>query len=240
MSEQLRAIVEVSNRYRYLRILREVRPTNELEALLAVIGEAAVSLFGDKAAVFKKLSPNGQLPKSQGSNTRIIGIPAVTIYPANRLWLTQFEVLVSPKDVSKHSALKRLDERTEDIMAGVALSGSELTVSSHQMSFAHQSGFENLGQEIVLELKQSADLTVIDEQNKILDGIIRHTGPGNDLSGNFHGPQLSIAVGRLPVYYADQADEFNSKMSQLQTEVQQYLPQPGIELGQMTTFGKVK
>ena len=240
MSEQLREIVDVPYRYRYLRILREVRPTNELEALLAVIGEAAVSLFGDKAAVLKKLSPNRQLLKPHRPNTRIIGIPAVTVYPANRLWLTQFEALVSPKDVSKHSLLKRLDDRTEEIIAGVLLSDRELTVSSHRMSFARQSGFENLGQEMVLELEQSANTALIDEQNKILDDKIRQTGPGNDLSSNFHAPQLSIAVGRLPVYYADQASEFTAKMSQLQIEVQQYLPQPGIELSQMVPLGKVK
>ena len=238
MSEQPKEIVDVPNRYRYLRILREVQPASELEALLAVIGEGAVRFFGDKAAVLKKHSTYQQVDKHKPFNTTIIGIPAVKVYPADRLRLTQFEVLVSSKDVSKHAILKRLEEGTEEIIESVPLSSSELTVSSHEISFAHQSGYGNLGQEIVLKLVQLADVTVLDEQNQLLDFRIRQKGAGYDLSDNFHSPQLTIPVGRLPIYYADQAEEFNYKKCQLQNAVQPYLPQPNIELGPMIVSAK--
>lgn len=230
MPLQSNGSAEPSNAYRYVRYLREVTPSEQLEGLSAVIGEAALRLFGDKAAILKKAPAAGLQDgiKINGSSN-VIGIPAVKIYPADRLRLTQFEILVSTKDVPKHTMLKRLDERSDEIIDSIPFGSDKLTVASSCVEYAYQSGYTNLGEEIVLGLDMSQDAIIIEEQNRLLDQKIRHKGPGNDLSYDFQAVRLSIPVGRLPLFRADQWLYDSYKLA-LQHMIQPYLPLQGIEL----------
>jgi hypothetical protein len=218
----------------YVRYIREVKPSEEVEGFVAVLGHATKQIFGDKAAVLKRHSESVPQPSRRSKNKAAIGVPAVKIYPAERIRLTHLEILVPSLEFSKRSLLSRLLDRSEAIIESTAFNDEMLDVNGSSLKYQVQSGYQRLGEEILLEIDYDENSVILDEQNKILVQRVTATGAGNDLRDYIQAPTLTLAVGRLPVVSQEQLSEYEDKKDKLTIFMKPYLPLMGIELCPIT------
>lgn len=214
----------------YVRFVREAKPSEDLEGFMAVLRHTANNVFGDKAAVMTKHSEPSMHHPRRSKNKAAIGVPAVKIYPAERIRLTQFEVLVPTFESSKRSLLNRLLDRSEAIIESTALSNEILDINGSSVKYQSQPGYQRLGEEILLEIDQDDNSIILDEQNKILAQKVKATGAGHDLRDYIQPTSLTLAVGRLPIVRHEDLAEYEDKKDQLARFIKPYLPIMGIEL----------
>lgn len=235
MSDKFNNAYELAGAYRFIRYSRTVLPAEALERLVAVVGHEATKVFGDKGAVRKRIAPFPPArPDRRSGGSDIIGIPAVSMYSANDLSLTQLEIRVSELAITKHAQWRRLHTKSEDIIKSVPFHNQELAVATSRLLFRSHQWRNGKGEEIMLELDPTSDAIIIDETNGLLERSVLLRGAGKALEDNLQPLAVAIAIGQLPFAKADDHDRYEARKVELQQAVQPYLPLLGIELCPIT------
>ena len=195
------------NRYSYVRAFREVIPSTRLEKLTYQLGRAALLAVAPKASTWLRLPEDSENGTTGEQVIEGIDMPKIKIYEADKLWLTQFEVIM-PRSERSNRKLDRLYARIKN--------SSELRAARASLKKQHDIAeplqlrvqalaectipeHANLGREFGLPLagpRPALDFLAAEEE--IIYNFVNHTGIGSELR-RYQRPRPKILpLFRLP------------------------------------------
>ncbi|HET7320078.1 MAG TPA: hypothetical protein VFI84_00655 [Candidatus Saccharimonadales bacterium] len=212
------------NRYSYVRAYREVVASLRLEKLSYQLGRAALHAVTPKDSTWLKL-PDAMEDSARPKEQTIEGIdlPKIKIYEADKLWLTQFEVIM-PRSERNNRKLDRLYARIKNSakLRSVRASLKETHQVSEPLIVRARSFVDctipehsNLGREFGLQLEgpQNNLDFLIAEETEIYD-FVNSTGIGNELKRWQRPRSKVLPMFRLPPDITRAQSEIFMEMAQ--------------------------
>lgn len=232
-----------SNRYSYLRAIREIEPSLALERFLGKVSHIGVQTLGfkDSTLVRRRRSLDEELSTLAGSVVDGIGLAHLQVYPANSLRLVQFERTLEAKPAHNtliHKVIDRvvgseqLERRLEGLahdygfidQEGLREVRTELEVKAERVVDATRPQYAAKGEEFALTIADGEVASYLREEADILLDAIRHTGPGSEITHGIAPVAPYIAFMRAPTTASPE------QKVELCEWVSQCLPRTGLPL----------